>query len=82
MGALNPAYLGRFRGGARKPLVFRASPGTLPASPLFIRVSDVPTRIAFIHAGFRKVYPQMPYPRGVPGIFLCAFDHDEAPRPP
>ena len=44
--------------------VFRASPGTLPASPLFIRVPEVPTRSAFIHAGFGSACPQTPYPLG------------------
>ncbi len=53
MGALNPAYLGRFRGGSRKPLVFRASPGTPPANALFIRAPEATAQKRPIHAGLR-----------------------------
>ena len=58
MGALNPAYLGHFRVDARNPLVNRASPGSLFASPLFIRVPEAITRKRPIHAGFGA--PQKP----------------------
>ena len=52
-GGLKPTYLGRFRGGARKPLVNRVSPDTLPASPLFIRASEAFARKRPIHTGLR-----------------------------
>ena len=51
-GGLKPAYLGPLQRGCSEALVNRASSGTLPASPLFIRLPEVLARRPFIRAGF------------------------------
>ena len=59
--ARQPVYLGLLRGGCPEALVNSASPGTLPETPLSMRVLEVPTRAGFeggvgkrpIHAGVR-----------------------------
>ena len=65
MGALNPAYLGHFRGAANPlylghlrgvcsgPSVNRASPDTLLGAPLSMRVLEVPAWKRPIHTGLR-----------------------------